>query len=532
MASARPAHHVHWILVVLALVPACALQSHSPIASVAVASAKHGTTRHESLSTDISALQKGRGADSQILGSSKPKQPGWFGDFSQTESSYDQGGMDAYLGLDSARAVHNGIDVGHPAPLDQMNVAEARWFHESPSGGSAVAWQTHYPAVDGSIVANRNVHNNLWRATPENWVQDYVPFDGHHAAKNGRKPAFWFDDSVGQLDGFGRQLLPDVGDPRRLLDIIEGDPWVERSVNTSIECAEVGCTGNVTLQAFDADTEQGKNCKLDIALHPTDFDNDHSDEHVNNWMVNGYSVNSLCDPMARGCNKSAWRPLVSCLRDYSVDHLLDGKNGQLSVQGTLSPDVDECPYNGNLLSGVVSVTCMVRPIPPPPPQPPEEVNYISMAAAPLRCKRPGCTARVVLNVNPEVAFRGGSCFLNVTVNQTDYDNEVPSAPETIEFLALDAGHDLLNDINMSVDVEPGKNPCKSRYEGAPLSSEDTGFALLNSKNVTAQVLAPPAGSLVVTGKISEHVDECAHAGYLFNAWVSLICEAVSVSPPK
>eukprot|EP00929_Paragymnodinium_shiwhaense_P114003 TRINITY_DN82306_c0_g1_i1.p1 TRINITY_DN82306_c0_g1~~TRINITY_DN82306_c0_g1_i1.p1 ORF type:complete len:582 (-),score=113.52 TRINITY_DN82306_c0_g1_i1:54-1799(-) len=473
-----------------------------------------------------------------------PKPAGWFGDFSQQESTYDVGGLDAYMQDETARITANGVEVAEPVPLKQRMVQPAKWFHESVSAGAHGAWQAHYPPVNGEIAGNRDVVNNNWRSTPEGWVQDYVPTELTTVGDtSGPNPAEWFDSSVSQLDGFGRERVPDRGDPRRLQASLL--PWEKRELNTTISCKTVGCTATASLAAFDAAKEEAKNCVLNIRVHPTDFDEDLSKESVENWIVNEHSVNGRCEPMARGCNATAARPLVSCLSQYPVDHLFNATSGELAIKGTLSKMVDECPYEGNLMSGVVHVSCFVRPIPPPPnvtePGPVlAEARTPLTVGAPLRCKDPGCTAQALLTIDPDIAFAGGKCTLNVTINQTDFDDELEGAPERVEWLQLE-GYGTGNNkiMNLSTDAKPGKNPCNSKYQGTVLTEQERSFSLVTGQDVTEQVTAPPSGQILITGKISEHVDECAvggppvdapglagdgEAGYLLDGWITLHCE--------
>merc|ERR1719409_1526405 len=160
-----------------------------------------------------------------------------------------------------------------------------------------------------------------------------------------------------------------------------------------------------------------------------------------------------------------------------MNHLFNSSSGIISVKGTLSKTVDECPYEGNLLSGVVGVSCFVRPIPPPPnkttPVEPElaEVAEPITVAAPLRCKEPGCVAKASLSIDPDIGFVGGKCFLNVTINQTDFDGDVADAAEEVEWLQLQGyGTGENRTLNLTEGaVKPGKNPCNSKYSGTELT---------------------------------------------------------------
>merc|ERR1711972_403109 len=106
---------------------------------------------------------------------------------------------------------------------------------------------------------------------------------------------------------------------------------------------------------------------LSVGVHATDFDDEYSREHLDFIMVNGHQVNSLCDPMASGCGDTTPakdRKLYPCVTDYLVSNTLVN-DGTFNISGKLNDMVDECPVEGNLLSGLAMVGCFVRPIPPP-----------------------------------------------------------------------------------------------------------------------------------------------------------------------
>jgi len=303
-------------------------------------------------------------------------------------------------------------------------------------------------------------------------------------------------------------------------------------VNTTVACAAIGCTANATLQAFDATREEAWNCRLNIGVHATDYDDDWSRENIDFWTVNGYIVRAHCDPMARGCNSSASRPLYSCLNDFQVDHIV-GPTGAFQLQGTLSRMVDECPYEGNLLSGVAQVTCLVRPRPSVAPaitsaewneggqlalRPPAlDVN------ASFRCSKPGCAAITSLHIPPELALLGSTCLMNVSVAQTDFDDHL-GVPEQLDFVSLRGVG------NLSVAAQPGRNPCTADYQGVPLPPEQLVYSVISNYNVTDFLRSSASGLLVVEGKISEMVDECASQGeYLLDGLVTVHCEPPAVA---
>jgi len=302
---------------------------------------------------------------------------------------------------------------------------------------------------------------------------------------------------------------------------------VERAVNTTLTCAEIGCTASASLFAFDPATEEAQFCLLSVGLHATDFDGDYSREMVKNWNVNNFIVTSRCEPQAMGCNETAWRPVYPCLTDIPVDVMLQ-TTGSMNISGTLSEFVDECPYEGNLLSGVAFVTCMVRPLETTTTTTTnlvEEAPPVILVSAPLQCSKPGCIAYQEVKINPIFAMMGGTCTMNVSVLQTDFDQSLDQ-PELIEYIRLKGVAE-----NISTDVQPGLNPCVSAYQGTPIAEEDKYFSVVENVNVTEAVLNLPVGALVVTGKISKFVDECGSPeGYLLDGVIDVRCEPPATSP--
>jgi len=315
----------------------------------------------------------------------------------------------------------------------------------------------------------------------------------------------------------------------------EGNHWIERAVNTTVVCDTPGCTGRSSLQAYDPATEEARLCKLNIHVHPTDFDDEYGKEPIDLWKVNGYSVKSQCDPMARGCNATAWRPLYSCLREMNVDHLVEPDKGSMVIEGKLDKMVDECPYNGNYLSAVAAVTCLVREIPTiyaarnnvplksaAPPLGPDPTIGIKplVVNAELGCSTPGCSNVTTFYVDPTIAFYGGKCLLDVELTQTDFDS---GATETLEFIALKGLG------NLSADVQPGRNPCNEEwgYSATGRVSADVNYTIAKGVDVTKDVLKGAIGAvgvLQLEGKISEMVDECGYDGHLLlHAMATVTC---------
>eukprot|EP00928_Gymnodinium_smaydae_P079320 TRINITY_DN63283_c0_g1_i1.p1 TRINITY_DN63283_c0_g1~~TRINITY_DN63283_c0_g1_i1.p1 ORF type:complete len:545 (+),score=93.52 TRINITY_DN63283_c0_g1_i1:105-1739(+) len=436
-----------------------------------------------------------------------PKGPEWFGGFSKDESTYTEPYDDAVaqstrVGYELPGAYRARGHMGHDLPF----------FHESVSGGDKAAWMTK-PEPGASILRNDLTSEDGQDNVVHNIEGDQIDLT-----------APFFDDLVTNYDGFGRQRAP-AEDTRRFL---RAEGWRERKINKTIQCAEAGCSASTILDVFDVAKEEVRNCLLDIDLHPTDYDGDYwskaaTGENAHTWIVNGALVSGRCSIMARGCNLTAWRPLYPCVSDFEVDHLMSA-DGSLVVNGSISRAVDECPYEGNLLSGVVVASCMVRNKTRTTTTTTTDAELAQVAqgfyaGVPLRCRKPGCTSRAIINLPPAAYLLGSTCYMNISVNQTDFD-ATGNLPEEVLNISV-----LGRDTPLVTNAKPGKNPCSLTYEGKQPSEGDRVYLAVSDENVTAELLAPPAGSVVVLGSISKAVDECAtEAGYLLDGWVSIYCE--------
>lgn len=154
-------------------------------------------------------------SDSEDRAYSKhPETAGWFGDFSQAESTYTTEGL--YASPDNPYfPTEYGRDpsVWTPESDNLKQVETSDFFHESRSGGPSAAWQTNYPNVPQDAAGN-GAADDAWRQTPEGWFQDYNPVQT--TGSNGVDQAAWFDNFVNQVDGYGRDKTPEA------VQIIEG----------------------------------------------------------------------------------------------------------------------------------------------------------------------------------------------------------------------------------------------------------------------------------------------------------------------
>lgn len=454
-----------------------------------------------------------------------PLPPDFYNAFSEGESTFEAG-----------------VEAGRPdeyqsgweptvKTLDgeaERTAVRPEFFHESGSPGASQAWQSHYPQVgNGPGTRNGDGNGAPWlQDLAGHWYQPYgfgVEVDGVRSSDVQKLPPGWFDSAAYSRDGYGRLQVPLEGSPKRYAN------WKEQSVNTTITCAERGCIANATLQApFNWREEQAVNCKMSFSVHATDYDEDYSNEKVEWIQVNEVTVKSDCKPMASGCDEDAAKMLYPCMSEYDiVGETLLPYDGLLRIAAKNTDEVDECPYDGNLFSGVVWVTCLVGPQDPSPlfggatnvpnnvvtaedPEGGEQPETESVFSYYMRCKEPGCGAVTPLEFALGSEFK--ECFLDVSVTQTDFDND--ESYEVIEYFSIEGK-------NVSEMIIPGLNPCKEELAGTPLTEEEKQYFLVSAWNVTTEVLQN--GRLTVEAKISDLVDECAADGYLLAGVVEVTC---------
>jgi len=312
------------------------------------------------------------------------------------------------------------------------------------------------------------------------------------------KPASWFH---GQAQN--QYAVEDTG---------QFADWLERSVNTSLGCAEPGCTARALLQVFNPSVEEAQNCRLGLHVRPTDFDDVASGERVEWIAANDRTVASDCFPQQNSCNEADGIPLLQCLMDYPVDSLIDSA-GTLTVAAKIAHVVDECPYEGNLLSAIPAVTCMVQKkkerIEPTVTVVPANVSACQRSEirvhAFLRCLTRGCVAETVAKVNSTPVTQ---CLLSVYINQTDFDG--PS--EVLE------SFNVSSDV-MLADVQPGQNPCgcQTTRPNVPLEP----YTLMEDEDITSYVGSN--GTVSLSAKIGDLVDECPSNGFLLDAMAEIVC---------
>eukprot|EP00929_Paragymnodinium_shiwhaense_P006882 TRINITY_DN110832_c0_g1_i1.p1 TRINITY_DN110832_c0_g1~~TRINITY_DN110832_c0_g1_i1.p1 ORF type:complete len:513 (-),score=83.32 TRINITY_DN110832_c0_g1_i1:21-1559(-) len=406
-------------------------------------------------------------------------------------------------------------------PLDRPSgtvpeILKAEWFQESRSGGPEAAWQTYYPRLED---AGRAVVNTLSEAGPltTQWENGHTIHLGkthedvreqllYGRASPAYKGAAWFEPNVVLQDGYGRREQPSDLASRYFID------WEKRTKKITLQCKAKGCVADASEQLFDPDTELHEHCRLTIAMHATDFESDFSTEHLEWVSVNGLLVNAQCAPMASGCSEAALpveqRKLYPCVTDLALSKaiLLTGK---LNISSKLNKMVDECPVDGNLLSGVASVTCFIQNKTEPAKLSSEELQL--NASKPLVCSEPGCEASTVLRLSKNASNK--TCRLTVTVNHTDFDDK---ASESLVFVSVNTANGTRF---VAQNVTPGENPCHTALmQSVPLNR--TTFKAVDNEDVSSSV---QDGFLEVTAKLSEMVDECGRDGFLLDAEASVHC---------
>eukprot|EP00747_Dinoflagellata_sp_TGD_P165166 gnl/TRDRNA2_/TRDRNA2_186090_c0_seq1.p1 gnl/TRDRNA2_/TRDRNA2_186090_c0~~gnl/TRDRNA2_/TRDRNA2_186090_c0_seq1.p1 ORF type:complete len:543 (-),score=88.16 gnl/TRDRNA2_/TRDRNA2_186090_c0_seq1:508-2136(-) len=451
-----------------------------------------------------------------------PNPAGWFGDFSESESTFSADGLSARTDQNPERLVEDGFNPALHLDIKpyEPQVKGVEFFHESNSGGSSAAWQTHYPIVDGSPSSHR-LRTGDWRETPRGWTQDYVPSDlagtadvaGHLTDLE----AEWFDADVNQYDGYGRKMMPKKNSERSLL----GDGWQMKTVNKTISCKESGCEADATVDVFDAKTEEGKLCTVNLHVHPTDYDDDHSREHIELVTLNGFIADTTCSPKLKTCNTTEQeRDTFLCLSDYPADQILN-KSGSIKVHSKISTMVDECPYNDNMFSGIISVTCAVKQLS-------TDLEYAQASSvaktakktvsghASLSCSKPGCVASTFINIDAdELDMENKTCKLTINITQTDFDD---TDSEVVEFVAIEEKDGSMS--NLTTSEKPGKNPCSAKQKGTPLADNEKIFTIVQEHDVTARA---QAGSIFISAKLSDMVDECDSDGKLLDGQAYVEC---------
>jgi len=190
---------------------------------------------------------------------------------------------------------------------------------------------------------------------------------------------------------------------------------------------------------------------------------------------------------------------------------MGGQDGVVNVSAKLSPHVDECPVDGNLLSGIALVSCKIRLRDDAYPVVEASdlddfvvdngTNSISRKVA-LQCGTPGCTANASMIFGPTIV-NSKACTMSVRIWQTDFDGD-SKGTEEVEWVKV-------NDANVTESTSPGKNPCKEN------ATQDM-FVLVDGEDVDIS-----SGRLDVWIKISNMVDECGHDGWLLDAEVEVNC---------
>eukprot|EP00441_Pelagodinium_beii_P043749 CAMPEP_0197638404 /NCGR_PEP_ID=MMETSP1338-20131121/13342_1 /TAXON_ID=43686 ORGANISM="Pelagodinium beii, Strain RCC1491" /NCGR_SAMPLE_ID=MMETSP1338 /ASSEMBLY_ACC=CAM_ASM_000754 /LENGTH=542 /DNA_ID=CAMNT_0043210977 /DNA_START=147 /DNA_END=1772 /DNA_ORIENTATION=+ len=402
------------------------------------------------------------------------------------------------------------------------------WLHKSQTGGTDEASQTNYPSRNSASVER-----------PDSQVQNLKV-----AANLG-------------------STKPKLG----LLDQVESTGSTLRTVSGNLTCEKPGCTANTTLVIYDSSVEYINNCTMSFGAHATDFDDNFAGERIFDILANGRTLGGDCFPLANGCVSQLSRDVIyPCVKDYPVDSIISS-SGKVAIMAAIPKVVDECPYNGNLLHAVATLSCIVSPITttttttttPPPPEYPSYNSYVDSwedkvrkgledalqskhgsdetvtARQPkqptrtflehrvqtlyesghMRCTERGCSASLVMDLNQTLVSLD-KCLVQMTVNQTDFDNNDGS----FERLSVN-----VSGVPALVDAAPGMNPCRDFYAGKAPTQEQMSYHALKDLDITDLIRQGP---VVFTARISRQVDECPSNGYLFDSKLEVQCNVTSI----
>mmetsp|Transcript_16408 Transcript_16408/g.39018 ORF Transcript_16408/g.39018 Transcript_16408/m.39018 type:complete len:560 (+) Transcript_16408:119-1798(+) len=133
----------------------------------------------------------------------------------------------------------------------------------------------------------------------------------------------------------------------------------------------------------------------------------------------------------------------------------------------------------------------------------------------LRCAEKGCSTSLILNFNRTLA-QINRCVAQLWVNQTDFDN-LDGAEELLSVSV--AGKEVLS------QAKPGKNPCRSAYNGKPLSLKDIRYHALEDLDITQAIRDGPVR---ISAQISDQVDECPSNGYLLDSALEVSCNISTI----
>jgi len=350
-----------------------------------------------------------------------------------------------------------------------------------------------------------------WKYTMQGrWQQVYEPpVVAGQATTSLAKSAGWFDTHVMNYDAFGRINEP-AARGRQYIG------WEPKLSHAKLNCKTPGCIANTTLKVYEPG--QVAKCFMTFATHPTDFDDDHSEE-VYEWIsVNSAKVNTYCKPRATGCGPNAVRKtaLYPCMLRQDISQLLSDNNGTLNMAAKISDMVDECPLgDGSLLSAAAEIYCLIEK---------EKEQVAAKEASPkkgvdgfglLQCKEPGCAANTTVFLDKH-AVQGLTCRMNVKINQTDFDQDLGSV-EQVEWINL-------NGTQIKANCTPGSNPCKNATKGKDIIH--TSYDCVAGEVVNQYAWS---GAVNVSAKISPKVDECGSQGFLLDGVVEILCRPNNTS---
>jgi hypothetical protein len=174
---------------------------------------------------------------------------------------------------------------------------------------------------------------------------------------------------------------PDVTVPLSSLNLTLANMFEKQNYSAPFGCTRPGCVAETMLEV--GESMVNRTCKLTVKISQTDFDGDlGTDEQVDFLKVNGKAIKENVRPGKNPCKQAAELgqppPNASQLQsgntsDMShmsddadqyfladeVDVSEDAKTGKITITSKISDMVDECGYQGLLLSGIAIVQCKV-----------------------------------------------------------------------------------------------------------------------------------------------------------------------------
>lgn len=133
---------------------------------------------------------------------------------------------------------------------------------------------------------------------------------------------------------------------------------------------------------------------------------------------------------------------------------------------------------------------------------------------PITCADPGCTGSAVLQIFDPAKEMHHNCRLSVGVHATDFDDDF--SKEVVEFISVNGDR-----------VNSACNPMASGCNETKPASERLMYPCVNEIELGHTLLE--SGTVNITGKLSDMVDECPVDGNLLSAVAKVTCFVRDIS---